>query len=360
MRVRVAGIDPGTRSFDVLGLEDGEVFLDESIPSTEIARNPGCLAKLLMDAGPLDLVVGPSGYGLPMKHISEIGEEEIFQMVLFKPGDPDIPVLTGLSKAVKLLKDAGLNIIFIPGIIHLPTVPEYRKINAIDMGTADKLCCAVLAIHDYSERHGVPFDKVSIILLEIGFGYNAGIAIENGRIVDGIGGTRAGPGFLTSGALDGEVAYMLERISKTTLFTGGVRTIVGDESLTPEDFPKRARTEPRARLAWEAFMEGLEKTARALQASVKKPEAIIISGRLSNIPEIYQELSSRLSEIARVEKIVGLQARAKAAAQGAALIADGLAGGRTRGLVEHMKIKEAAGTVLDHVYIGALNKKYRV
>lgn len=357
MVFRVVGVDPGTRSFDVLGLEDGEVFLDESVPSTKIAEDPECLVRLLLSARPLDLVVGPSGYGLPMRHISEIDEEDLFQMVLFRPDDPEIPVLTGLTRAVKKLKETGLNIIFIPGVVQLPTVPEYRKINAIDMGTADKLCCAVLAVHDFSERHGIPFDKVSIIMLEIGFGYNAGIAIENGRIVDGIGGTRAGPGFLTSGALDGEVAYLLGKISKKTLFTGGVRTISGDEDLMPEEFPKRARMEHRARLAWEAFMEGLEKTVRALMAAVKNPEAIIISGRLSNVPEIYQELSSRLSDIARVEKLVGLRAKAKAAAQGAALIADGLAGGKARRLIEHMKIKEAKGTVLDHVYIGGLNKK---
>jgi predicted butyrate kinase (DUF1464 family) len=358
MAVRVVGIDPGTRSFDILGLEDGEVFLDESIPSTRIAEEPEALAHLLMRARPLDLVVGPSGYGLPLKHISELTDDDLFQSVLVRPDDVEIPVLVGLTRAVKKLKNTGLNIIFIPGVVQLPTVPEYRKINAIDMGTADKLCCAVLAVYDYSARHGVPYEEVSIILLEIGFGYNAGIAIERGRIVDGIGGTRAGPGFLTSGAMDGEVAYLLGPFSKATLFSGGVRTIVGDENFMPEDFSRRAKTEKNAKLAWEAFMEGLEKTARALQTSVKRPEAIIISGRLSNIPEIYAELSERLSGIARVERIVGLRARAKAAAQGAALIADGLAGGRAKSLINHMRIAEASGTVLDHVYIGDLRRKY--
>lgn len=358
MAIRVVGIDPGTRSFDVLGLEDGEVFLDESIPSSMIAEKPERLVRLLMNARPLDLVVGPSGYGLPLKHISELTDDDLFQSVLVRPDDTKIPVLTGLTRAVKELRKTGLNIVFIPGVVQLPTVPEHRKINAIDMGTADKLCCAVLAVYDYSRRHAVPFDEVSIILLEIGFGYNAGIAIERGRIVDGIGGTRAGPGFLTSGAMDGEVAYLLGSFSKATLFSGGVRTIVGDEKLTPEEFPKRAKTEKNARLAWEAFMEGLEKTARALQASLRKPQAIIISGRLSNVPEIYSELADRLSTIARVEKLVGLQAKAKAAAQGAALIADGLAGGKSKSLIDHMRITEASGTVLDHVYIGDLRRKY--
>gem|GEM_PF-5897743 len=36
------------------------------------------------------------------------------------------------------------------------------------METADKLCCAVLAVYDYSKRHGITYDEVSLILVEIG------------------------------------------------------------------------------------------------------------------------------------------------------------------------------------------------
>ena len=41
----------------------------------------------------------------------------------------------------------------------------------------------------------------------------------------------------------------------------------------------------------------------------------------------------------------------KEAAWGAALIADGLAGGRYRELVEAMRLREAQGTVLDQLYL---------
>ncbi|MDR3632864.1 MAG: DUF1464 family protein, partial [Isosphaeraceae bacterium] len=39
----------------------------------------------------------------------------------------------------------------------------------------------------------------------------------------------------------------------------------------------------------------------------------------------------------------------KHAAQGAALLADGLAGGRYADLVASLRLREASGTVLDHV-----------
>jgi predicted butyrate kinase (DUF1464 family) len=40
----------------------------------------------------------------------------------------------------------------------------------------------------------------------------------------------------------------------------------------------------------------------------------------------------------------------KETAQGYALVADGLAGGKYKELVEWMKIKEAKGTALDYIY----------
>ena len=61
------GIDPGTVSVDLLGLNDGGVFLDLSIPTAEALASPSRIPDLLEQYAPLDLVVGPSGYGLPPK-----------------------------------------------------------------------------------------------------------------------------------------------------------------------------------------------------------------------------------------------------------------------------------------------------
>ncbi|MCX8193681.1 MAG: DUF1464 family protein [Nitrososphaeria archaeon] len=350
------GIDPGTKSFDLFGLDDMEVLVDVSIPSIEVASNPRILADVLLDLKPLDLVVGPSGYGIPLKHISEITDEDLFLMTLVRPDDVEIPVLVGLRKAIKELKKHDLNIYFIPGVIHLPTVPLHRKVNAIDLGTADKLCCAALALYDYSLRHRIPYEEVSILVVEVGYGYNAVMAIDRGVLVDGVGGTRAGLGFLTAGGLDGEVAYLLGAMSKDALFRGGVKSIAGFD-LSPEELPDLARKNEKVEIAWEAFLEGIEKTVWSLKPIMSRIDAIILSGRLSRVDQIYIELSKRLSRIAPIEKIKGFEAKSKEAAQGAALIANGLAGGFAKKLVDQLRIRESKGTVLDYIFIEDLKKK---
>jgi predicted butyrate kinase (DUF1464 family) len=52
-----------------------------------------------------------------------------------------------------------------------------------------------------------------------------------------------------------------------------------------------------------------------------------------------------------VEILTGSAASAMQAAQGAALLADGLAGGSQTQLVDVLGIRDARGTVLDHLYV---------
>jgi predicted butyrate kinase (DUF1464 family) len=94
---------------------------------------------------------------------------------------------------------------------------------------------------------------------------------------------------------------------------------------------------------------------------VPKPREILISGRLCRTDKIRQELIRRLSAYGPVRRVEGFARVAKEAAQGAAIIADGLSGGRHADLVDTMNIRGAAGTVLDHLYIrdsAALRQKY--
>ena len=359
--VRVVGIDPGTRSFDLCGIDNGRVILDSTIPSTQIAENPESVIGILKSVVPLDVVVAPSGYGLPVTHISKLGQREHFLTILVRPDDLKISVLKGLRRLVNMLKDEGFNAFFIPGVIHLSTVPEFRKVNKIDMGTADKLCCAVLAIHDQSQRLGIPYDQTSFILVEMGFGYNAAIAVENGEIVDGIGGTTGGLGFLTLGAMDGELAYLLGGFSKGMLFQGGAAYVAGNGTITPEILVDQARTAPKKRVALDAFIDSALKSVAAISVSVDHPREILVSGRISRVEGICEAVSHKLSRFGKVRRVGRFAQVSKEAAQGAALIADGLAGGQFKELVEVTKIRKATGTVLDHIYLpeaDTLKRKY--
>jgi len=95
--------------------------------------NPHTIRDIL----PVDIIVGPSGYGLPLTNINDITERELSLMI---PLDESVPVNEGIRRVIELMKSEGLLVYFTPGVIHLPTVPFYRKANRMDMGTADKVC----------------------------------------------------------------------------------------------------------------------------------------------------------------------------------------------------------------------------
>ena len=85
---RVIGIDPGTESIDLCGMEDGRVFLDRSLPTRDALADPDTLLRLLERAGPLDLVAGPSGYGLPVRPAAQASDEDLRLAFLAAEGRP--------------------------------------------------------------------------------------------------------------------------------------------------------------------------------------------------------------------------------------------------------------------------------
>lgn len=345
--VRVIGIDPGTKSFDLFGLEDDTVILDTSISTEEIIKDAGLLSDIVIKTR-ADLVAGPSGFGIPLTGIKDIGNRELFLMSLIKKEDKKSTL--GLRASINKMNQNNLPVVFIPGVIHLPTVPFYRKLNKIDMGTADKLCCAALGIRDQALKYKKNYSETSFILLEIGFGYTAAVAVNEGKIVDGIGGSSGSIGFLSLGGMDAELAYLLGRFNKELIFKGGVGMLAGmpEKLMENED-------------ALDAYIEGAIKDVLSLTASVK-PQEILVSGRISRVDGIFDELKRRLDF--PVRKLEGFAVKnVKEAAQGAALIANGLAGGRYSELIDVMQIKEAKGTSLDYILlpeIAALKKEYGI
>jgi predicted butyrate kinase (DUF1464 family) len=332
--IRVVGIDPGTVSIDVCGIADGQLYLDSSWPTADALSDPAGFVELLTTSGVPDLVVGPSGYGLPLRQASQATEDDL-RLAFLAPRD-ETGGIGGLRRLARTLAETSLPVVYIPGVIHLDTVPPHRKLNRVDLGTADKLCATVLGIHDQGLRLGRTPDEASFLLIELGGAFTGGVAVERGQIVDGIGGTSGPIGWRAAGALDGEVAYLAGQVTKAALFQGGVISLLDRD--------------PRRRsVAIDAYVEGAVKAVRQLRCSAPWADEILLSGRHAGDREICDRMAAELADIGSMLWLPGFAKHAKQGAQGAALLADGLAGGTNRGLVDRLRIREAGGSVLDNL-----------
>jgi len=339
--MRAAGIDPGTGSFDFFGTDDGKVIIDKSVSVPAIAENPRILVETVREVFPLDIIVGPSGYGLPVTPIKDMTQRELDLMV---PDDKSIPLYDGIRMVLRLMQSEGFPVYFTPGAIHLGTVPAYRKANKMDMGTADKVCCVALAIKDQAELHSIDYRETSFILAEVGYAFNAVLAVDHGRIVDGLGGTSGGPGFITLGNMDAELAARLGKFPGVVLFSGGAKDMSGKADLSPEELVKY---EP----AWNMLLESVAKGVAAMTVSVEQPREILLSGRLTEIPQLLESLKMRLSRFGDVRKVRRTARTAKEAAEGAYIIGEGLLNGKYKGIVDCLDLRGARGTMHDYIII---------
>src|SRR4051794_11654251 len=107
--MRVVGCDPGTSSLDLLRLDDGEVAAQARLTPEALQSDPGVLVDLLRDWGPIDLVAGPSGYGLPLVRAEAVTEREIDLMSLVRPDERGAGVgVIGFRAWVRALIGSGL------------------------------------------------------------------------------------------------------------------------------------------------------------------------------------------------------------------------------------------------------------
>jgi predicted butyrate kinase (DUF1464 family) len=324
MSLRVAGADPGTSSLDWLILEDGHVADQCRFTPEQLQADAALPVRWLQERGPFSLIAGPSGYGLPLVSAADCTEGQLSLMTLTRPDEQRSGGgVLGFTRLVRALRDNGLPVVFLPGVIHLPTIPAQRKLNRIDLGTADKLCVAALAVAQRPESG-------TFCLAELGSAFSACLVVADGQIADGVGGTSGPFGWRSGGAWDGETAYWLAPLAKRDLFAGGVQS-------APDPVLGRLR-----------FRESLLQTIAGLQAVTPFAEIILAGRLLETEPAFIEEVAADLARLARVSHLKSLPgAWVKHAAQGAALLADGLAGGRRAPLVRQLRLEESAGTVLD-------------
>jgi|Deesub1362B_J571_1020462.scaffolds.fasta_scaffold00023_93 predicted butyrate kinase (DUF1464 family) len=367
--VKAVGTDSGIKSYDIFGFDDerGRVLIDESIPRERLTENPGLVLDILRDLqdryGELDAIVLSSGYGVPLKRAVEATDMDIALATFVTREDIERRLkIIGLRELLRMARDArDLNIYFTPGVIHLPTVPIWRKANRIDMGTSDKLYTVALAIKDQAERHGIGYGETSLIAVEIGFSYTSAMAVDQGRVVDASAGTAGYPGYLGMGFMDSELAYALASLgpfSKTILFQGGATSVAGVDprKLEPEEFVEMAQIDDGVNRGYRMMIESVVKDVASLLPSVT-PKEIILSGRFSRMEPFYRDLTSELKRFfdklgidINILRLKRSSKVAKEAAEGSAIIANGLAGGRYRELIDILGIRESSGTIFDYIF----------
>lgn len=364
------GIDPGTVTFDVCGLHDGAPSFADTLPTSAVADDPDRLAGALARRDRPDVVVAPSGYGLPLRRLRELGEPDLRLAFLSRPGGSEgIP---GLVAAVDRLRRLGCPVWIVPGVVHLPSVPAHRKVNRMDMGTADKLCAAALGITDQARRRDRPPAETDFLLAEVGGAFTSVLSVREGAIVDGLGGSSGPPGVRAPGTLDAEVAVLLGRVTKRHVFSGGAGAVArrrqggagppGPEGEGSPGGPRRdggdgsdlaswADGRGAERIAWDHLMEGIEKACRALTAGHPDPTEVLVSGRHGSEGAVLDRLRARLADVAPVRPLQEPPRDTSATARGAAVLADGLAGGDHAEVVESLRLREASGTIFDHLYL---------
>ncbi len=354
---KVIGVDPGSKSWDLFGLQSKgnknySIFLDTSILTKNLMEDPNKFFEIIDRVKPFDLMVAPSGFGLPLKKVQDLTEDDMFQIILKFERNKEKKIV-GLGAILRRIKKENYPAVIVPSVKHLPTVPEYKKVNKIDLGTADKVCTAVVGIRDQMEGYESSAENTNFIMIEIGYGFTAVLAIENGQIIDGIGGSNI-MGLHACGSLDGELAYLIGKIKKKHYYHGGVASIVGYNNLSLKEVIRLAERDDQSRLAIQAFLDSIKKATFSITSAFSNKKSInniLLAGRGIDLEVIKENLKDSLIEIATVREMKTYSQIAKRSAQGAAFIAEGLLGGKFKPIIDTLKLKESSGSVLDHIYI---------
>lgn len=265
-------------------------------------------------------IVLPSGFGIPLKRVQDVDTRDLFEMALRREGSPP----RGLSQFLLALHTSQLNAYCIPAVKLLPSVPVHRKVNRVDMGTSDKLCTAAFFESRFVDQ-GARLEDLDFIVLEIGEAFRAILAIRGGKIVDGLGGTAGGMGPQCRGRIDGELAYLYEWPTKESVYRGGA-----------QDVEARFGGHGDA-----AFWEEIEKDLLAF-LSFHELKMVLLAGRRKQ--SIADRLRQRFRTIVDTQEGEGFEA-----AIGAAILADGIAGGRHAGLVTHLGLHDVQDRALDWI-----------
>jgi predicted butyrate kinase (DUF1464 family) len=280
-------------------------------------RDPDALWTFLQEttgSHPAIPCVLPSGLGVPVTRARDLLDRDIFEMTFRAEPEAAEPLSAFLAHARHRLPTAFC----IPGVKGLPSVPLSRKLSRVDMGGAEVVCAAGWSLHLLG-RNEAP---QSFVLLHLGPTRREVLAVDGGRVVDGIGGSVAGLG--PDGGLEGREPAAGAGPAAWWLREG---TRVKEAEARSPGCGRTAR--------WEA----LEKEVLAL-AGAYDLKQVIVTGEARAVA--LEALPGRLEYRSLPSQLDGYEP-----ALGAAVLAAGLTGGPTAPLVDRLALREARDRVLD-------------
>ena len=341
----VIGVDPGSRSWSIIVLEEDYSFHEIRIPSEQVKERPERISEYIETYKNIQTVVVPSGYGLPLKQLSSLTEQDFTLLTLKHPSEGRI---LGVSEVLNNLKAAGFPGFVLPGVIHLSTVPKHRKLNRIDMGTPDKVCSVAVALKTLSERRNLTYDECCFVLVEAGSAFTAVIGVQFGKIVDGIGGAEGCMGYRARGGMDGELCYLVKDFQKDSIYRGGFLDIIGT-LIEPPLVDQKFLEDQKHKKGWKGLVEETAKDMISVSLSCT-PDYVMLSGSLAANPVFHTTLQKMTDRSLPIQFISLPQFyKVKETALGAAYIADGIRGGENEPLVDILELREASGTCLDYI-----------
>ncbi len=256
----------------------------------------------------------PSGLGIPVARARDILDRDIFEMTFRGERGSDEMLTAFLAQARHRLPTAFC----IPGVKSLASVPVHRKLSRVDLGGSGLLAAVAWALHGQAQR------RDSFLLLHVEAGLRGLAAVQEGRVVDGIGTSVGGfavdaePDRAPPAGLSGPAVWWVRegaRIAEAEAHDPGCVTAA----------------------RWDA----VQREAFAL-AGAYGLDRVVISGEERE--EALDVLAGRMACESAPAPIDGYEP-----ALGAALIAAGLTGGPPAPLVDRLGLREARHRVLDYL-----------
>lgn len=267
----------------------------------------------LLESHPAMPVVLPSGLGIPVTRAGDLLDQDIAEMTDALAAETAQPLAALLIEARHRVPRA----LCIPAVKLLPTIPLHRKLGRIQLGTADALCLTAWTLHCL-QHSGTPCAAASFLLVYRGPADRVILAVREGQIVDGVG--ERTPGLHPT---DGPFRTAAECQSPGRRIAFRIR-----DPLTLREAEHR-----RPGCGQQATDEALCKEVLGLAGLHGLRDVAVLGDRG---PAAVEALEAHLRRIPIPDMAAGHEA-----ALGGALIAGGLTGGPTAGLVNRLGVREA-------------------